>query len=49
VCGLTIALSGCASEVDKCVDALEKEYGETEMANARLAFLNAQAGKQCAS
>ena len=42
---LVWALVGCQSEVDKCVNALVKEFGKTEEATARLMCLKAQSGK----
>jgi hypothetical protein len=43
---LVWALVGCQSEVDKCVNAWVKKYGQEEEAQARLICLQAQSGNK---
>ena len=46
VLGLTIFMSGCASDVDKCVEAQVKEYGEDSRASAHIICLQASSGNK---
>ena len=46
---MSLGLTGCQSEVDKCVDAQVKNYAKNNPnieAQARIACLRAQAGKE---
>ena len=46
IVALVWTLVGCQSEVDKCTDALIKQFGKEKEGQARLLCLEAQASKK---
>jgi len=42
----SFCLTGCQSEVDKCVEALTKQFGKEQEGLIRIDCLKAQSGKE---